>query len=301
MPLRKNLSLRYDLLYVLGLSALLALTIISGQATGWWHYLRVILGIPFILFFPGYVLIVALFPKKDDLDGIERAALSFGLSIAVVPLLGLALNYTPWGIRLLPILVILILFTGLMSGLAFYRRGKLPPAERFVPAFELNLPNLKELSLLDKVLSILLVLAIFFALGSIFYVVTTPKVGEKFTEFYILGKDGKAEGYPQNLSFGEKGEVIVGVVNHEYRPVKYYLIVKMGDFYKSRTGPIQLDYGEKWEKPVNFSAYQWHKNLKVEFLLFRQGDKKPYRSTHLWVNVTKQMVSGLKTLLNCFT
>jgi len=37
----------------------------------------------------------ALFPGKDDLDGIERIALSFGLSIAVVPLMGLALNYTP--------------------------------------------------------------------------------------------------------------------------------------------------------------------------------------------------------------
>jgi len=35
---------------------------------------------------------IRLFPGKDDLDGIERIALSFGLSIAVVPLLGLALN-----------------------------------------------------------------------------------------------------------------------------------------------------------------------------------------------------------------
>ena len=287
VALRKKLHLHLDLIWILGLSILLALIIVSGQTANWWYYLRVVLGLPFILFFPGYVLITALFPKKDDLDGIERVALSFGLSIAVVPLLGLALNYTPWGIRLLPVLVTLILFTGLGSGLAFYRRGKQPPAERFVPAFELNLPNLKEFSLLDKVLSILLVLAIFFALGSIFYVVATPKAGEKFTEFYLLGKDGKAEGYPRNLSFGEEGEVIVGVVNHEYCPVKYYLIVKMGDFYKSRTGPIQLGHEQKWEQPVKFSAHQGHKNLKVEFLLFRQGDKKPYRSLHLWVNVTK--------------
>ncbi|GAB6274986.1 MAG: DUF1616 domain-containing protein [Peptococcaceae bacterium] len=287
VALRKKLHLRLDLIWILGLSILLALIIVSGQTANWWYYLRVVLGLPFILFFPGYVLITALFPKKDDLDGIERVALSFGLSIAVVPLLGLALNYTPWGIRLLPVLVTLILFTGLGSGLAFYRRGKLPPAERFFPDLELNFPNLREFSLLDKFLSILLALAIFFALGSIFYVVVTPKAGEKFTEFYLLGKDGKAEGYPQNLSLGEEGEVIVGVVNHEYRPVKYYLIVKMGDYYKSRTGPIQLAQGQKWEQPVKFSAHQWYKNLKVEFLLFRQGDKKPYRSLHLWVNVTK--------------
>ncbi|MFP3976163.1 MAG: DUF1616 domain-containing protein, partial [Dehalococcoidia bacterium] len=58
---------------------------------------RIVLGILFVLFFPGYMLIAALFPRKESLDGIERVALSFGLSIAVVPLIGLVLNYTPWG------------------------------------------------------------------------------------------------------------------------------------------------------------------------------------------------------------
>ncbi|MDH4300312.1 MAG: DUF1616 domain-containing protein, partial [Dehalococcoidia bacterium] len=61
---------------------------------------RIVLGLPFLLFFPGYTLMAALFPKKDRLGGVERVALSFGLSIAVVPLVGLILNYTPWGIRL---------------------------------------------------------------------------------------------------------------------------------------------------------------------------------------------------------
>ncbi|MHB8987039.1 MAG: DUF1616 domain-containing protein [Eubacteriales bacterium] len=48
-------------------------------------------------------------------DGIERVALSFGLSIAVVPLVGLILNYTPWGIRLAPILASLLVFVGAMK------------------------------------------------------------------------------------------------------------------------------------------------------------------------------------------
>ena len=64
---------------------------------------RVVFGLPFVLFLPGYALISALFPGKEDLDGVERIALSFGLSIAVVPLIGLVLNYTPFGIRLVPI------------------------------------------------------------------------------------------------------------------------------------------------------------------------------------------------------
>ena len=72
---------------------------------------RIILGLPLVLFLPGYALIATLFPQKGDLDGIERIALSFGLSIAITPLLGLALNYTPFGIRLTPILTILSVFT----------------------------------------------------------------------------------------------------------------------------------------------------------------------------------------------
>jgi len=87
---------------------------------------------PLVLFLPGYSLIAALFPRKDDLDGIERIALSFGLSIAVVPLLGLALNYTPFGIRLVPVLVVLSVFTVSLAVIAGVRRQGLPEGERFV-------------------------------------------------------------------------------------------------------------------------------------------------------------------------
>ena len=93
---------------------------------------RLLLGLALVLFLPGYSLIAALFPGRDDPDGIERIALSFGLSIAVVPLLGLALNYTPFGIRLVPILVVLSVFTVLLAVIACVRRWGLPEADRFV-------------------------------------------------------------------------------------------------------------------------------------------------------------------------
>jgi len=65
-------------------------------------------------------------------DECERIALSFGLSIAVVPLMGLALNYTPFGIRLVPILVVLSVFTVSLAVVACVRRLGLPDGERFV-------------------------------------------------------------------------------------------------------------------------------------------------------------------------
>lgn len=81
-------------------------------------YIRYILGSIFILWSPGYTLIKALFPTRvpiptslAELDGIIRIALSIGLSIALVPIVGLLLNYTPFGIRLTSITLSLLALT----------------------------------------------------------------------------------------------------------------------------------------------------------------------------------------------
>jgi uncharacterized membrane protein len=65
-------------------------------------YVRYVFGAIFVLWLPGYTFMKALFPGKE-LDNIEQLALSVGMSLALVPLVGLLLNYSPWGIRLLPI------------------------------------------------------------------------------------------------------------------------------------------------------------------------------------------------------
>ena len=84
-----------------------------------------------LLFVPGYTLTSALFPKIGDLKRIVRAALSFGLGIAVVPLIGLALNYTPWGIGLTQVVVSLAIVTLFTATAAYWRRLGLPAEERF--------------------------------------------------------------------------------------------------------------------------------------------------------------------------
>ena len=73
-------------------------------------YVRYVLGSVFVLFLPGYSLIRALFGSKE-LDNVERFALSIGLSLALVPLAGLLLNYTPWGIRTAPVTFCLLALT----------------------------------------------------------------------------------------------------------------------------------------------------------------------------------------------
>ncbi|MBC7086742.1 MAG: DUF1616 domain-containing protein, partial [Methanomethylovorans sp.] len=223
--------------------------------------IRTVLGLPMVLLLPGYALIAALFPAKDDLDGIERLALSIGLSIAVVPLMGLGLNYTPWGIRLIPILASLSVFTLLMCLIAVYRRAHLPSEKAFSVSFDDVYKALKSPfstqpeSRLDRILTIILVISVLASVVTLVYVVVTPKQGEKFTEFYILGMNGKADNYPTQFTLGDTGQVIVGVVNHEYEPVKYTIDLRLNNNSLSIPSDVKsfsLEHNTTWEKTVIF-------------------------------------------------
>jgi len=268
--------------------------------------LRIILGLPFLLFIPGYVLIFCLFPmKKTDrgIDVIERIALSFGLSIAVVPLIGLGLNYTPWGIRLEPILLSLFGFIIGISIIAFIRWRQTPPEERFIISFDLSFPTSE--SPLDKALTLILIATIIIAMGALVYVVVTPKQGEQFTEFYLLGQQGNASGYPQTLQPGENATVIIGVVNHEYQQINYTIeiwLVNQSLEYNETTQENETIYHHLWFKdslkitlehvPVTIDEAwmpQWEQNytfsieqngtFKLLFLLFTEQREQYERDT----------------------
>jgi uncharacterized membrane protein len=276
---------------------------------------RVVFALPVVLFIPGYCLIAALFPGNADIDGIERLALSFGLSIAVVPLIGLALNYTPWGIRLDPIVVSLVIFTVAMALAAQYRRSLLPPEERFFVPFRAMLRGVKdeffsqEGTRLDRALSVILLVAIVAAVGTTIYVIVVPKEGEKFTEFYILGEKGKAADYPEDLFVGRPAEVIVGIGNHEYRNVTYVTEIWLTNTsFDTTTNTtlvdrmirldrfnVTLPHNETYQEPRSFTAPGTGYN-QVKFLLFKDAAppdsltgyeriNASYRDLHLWVTV----------------
>jgi uncharacterized membrane protein len=233
--------------------------------------LRVVFGLPFVLFVPGYAFIAALFPEagespvggddapegageagdRSGIDGIERVALSFGLSIAVVPLIGLVLNFTPWGIRLVPILVSVSAFTLIAVAIAAVRRWELPEEERFrVPYREWAAAGRAELlepdSRGDAALNVLLVFSILLATASVGYAVAVPKQGEQFTELYLLTEteegDLVAEDYPTEFVRGEPRPLVVGVGNQEHGTTEYTLIGKLQRVEIRRTGNGSMNY-----------------------------------------------------------
>ncbi len=293
----------WDLLFVGVATALLIVTIAAVPDST----LRTILGLPFILFFPGYVLISFLFPEEEPLDKIERIALSFGLSIAITPLIGLLLNYV-WEISLFPILYAQSMFIITFSFLTYLRRTTIPKEELFTIEFEINPPDWQDYDMIDKAL-VIATIGLLIASGSLAYhIVTTPRTGERFTELGLLGPEGMADDYPNNLTVDETGNVIVMVRNREHETVNYTLAVGLGDVENNyenmerldeipedfnlslprnntyRYTEITLDHEEEWSQSVNFSIDETRNEpYKVSFFLLRDGEV--YRKTHIWVEI----------------
>lgn len=285
----------WDLLIIVVLTFLLSTIIIVAP----YNLLRIALGLPFIFFLPGYVITSALFPKDRALDGIERVALSTVLSIGIVSLIGLLLNYTPWGIRLYPVLVSLSTLIIGVSLVAWYIRTHTPLEERYSIVFSVEQPA-------GKVFAIVLIIALASAAMLAYYITTNPKGGEKFTEFYVLDLNGTTENYPKNLTIGENEGVIIGVICHEYDSTTYTLVVRLSDNTTENTPNIYttdwsdmfvlndtfsvvrnitIEHDEKWEDVFNFNIAEAGR-YTLEFLLYKNINLEPYRELVLWVTIS---------------
>jgi len=225
------------ILFILWSILILPVTLLNVE-----DILRIIIGIPFLLFIPGYMLIFIFFPMKNDykgINGLERIGLSFGFSIAIVSLLGLLLNFTPWGIQLISVLLAVFFLIESLGLIAFYRWKTTSPEKRF--SISVDTSQFKSSSKIEKILTIFIFLSIVLALSSVVYIIVQPKVGEAFTDFYILPPNKNATNYPyryieknanlesiviyaeQNTSF------ILGLINHEYKTIDYTIEVWLID------------------------------------------------------------------------
>jgi len=212
--------------------------------------LRIILSLPFILFIPGYLLLSCLFPQNNlngGLEPVEKIGFSFGLSIALIPLVGIGLYYLPFGLRLQPILFS-IFFIIVISGIfAIFRWYKTPLQKRFIITLILTLPKSK--TNLDRILSVILFLIVIIAIITAIFVVFSPKKQERLTEFYILGPTGEATDYPHNITTRQDLNIIIGLINHEHKTMNYTIeiwLINQTYFYNTTTNTNETLYHEMW-------------------------------------------------------
>lgn len=265
--------------------------------------LRIILALPFLLFLPGYFFITSMFPKKGELSPIERFTLSIGLSIAIFVFDGFALNYTPWGFRPNSIVISLSLIDGILLLIAIFQRISLKEnaydfSYEYLISFYRTLRSKEQETgpeydpALEKMLIKTMVIAILIVSAMLIYAIMTREQ-EKFTAFYILGSNGKAEDYPSEIYINKDIQMLTGIENYEYQAVNYTLRVQL-DNRILKEQPVYLKNKEKWLENVTFTPLitssiaassialsKQEPRSKLEFILLK--DNRSYRSVHLWV------------------
>jgi uncharacterized membrane protein len=238
--------------------------------------LKIILGLPFLLFIPGYLLLFVLFPTKKTEKGIDftkRIALSFGLSLAIIPLIGIALYYITGGIQSESAFISIFIFEISLGLISTYRWYKTTPDERLILSINLSLDKFKKKyktkTKLDKILLITIIILLILTTTLFIFVITTPRPNEKFTSFNILGSDKSTTNYPYNVISGENTTIIIGITNHEYQTINYtievWLINQTIKFNESAKENI-ISYNNAWfMDKINTRLIHYNKKIEKEW------------------------------------
>ncbi len=286
-PLRSRVSI--DAYYDLALLASLALALPALVLLPL-PLLRVPLGLALVLIAPGYTFTSAIFARHDDLDGVTRLALSFGLSVAVLPLLALALDLSPWGIRLWPMTLALASWIGVWSGIAALRRSMLvrKNAAMLPPPLAVR----SRWSALTRRQRLGYTASTLGGIGLLLWIIVVLPVltaRTTTTEFYVLGSEGLAEAYPHAVGVGSQMQVQIGIQNHEGVPVTYRIEVYSGTTQLTRIDGIRVAAEANWEQPLRYTLTQAGDDQRIDILLFREPETTPYRRLQLWVNVQETL------------
>lgn len=274
-----------DLIAITILAAVIALLLAFASLP---DVASVPLGLPFLLLFPGYALTAALYPRRHDLEPLERVALSFGLSLAAVPLIALALNYSPWGVQWRPLLAFVSLLTVLSCAAGLLHRRLIPASDRFALALPINLTGRVSLSAMFRMALTAAVLAPLAALAVTLIIgLAAERNGNTpYTEFYLLGANGQLDGLPSSLMVGDEVALTTGIVNREGEEMVYSVSVSINGIPTARLDSIRLKPGQSRLRPIVIRPGRPGDGQLVQFELYtRESGGRPYRTLHIWLNV----------------
>jgi uncharacterized membrane protein len=206
--------------------------------------------------------------------------LSIGLSLVIIAFLGIALSFTPWEIRVIPIIIVLVAFIFVTLIASLYRQRRIPETERITltisPCSFHGIGTIKNNSWLYILIALLIVF-----IGWVTVTVATSTKDEIFTEFYILNSSGEVQDYPRQLNLGEPVNFIVGIINHEYEAMNYQVKITIDSISVDEVTTGILPHLDKWEGDIHFTPESCGNNQKVEIWLYRNGDTQPYQKEPL--------------------
>ena len=232
-------------LAVVSVAAVLAYGIATATPEG--SAVRLLVTFPLVLFLPGYALVSVLFPATErnsreatstpidrqsrGIDVIERLGLAVALSLAIVPIVGIALPFTQWGFTTVSTAATLCIVTVVLAQIGVIRRFKTPASERFTVSPLASIARLRrDENAVATASSILLVLAVGAAAGALLLGFLVPPSTGGYTELalYTETDDGElvAGGIDEEVSPGESVPVTVSITNEEGEATDYTVVVQ---------------------------------------------------------------------------
>jgi uncharacterized membrane protein len=222
---------------------------------------RLLFSLPLALFLPGYALDLAVFARGAQGRPL-RLVLSVGLSLAMLALSSLVLNYVPGGIQKGSWVLMLVVVTLALCGVAWYRES---PSGSIDTTNPWTRPGVGGVALL--------LAGVLLTAGAI-------------TLAFIPLPAGKAIGYTQFWLHADQlaGRAEVGITSDEQHPATYLLEGHVGDTTTSRR--IELDPGQTRLVDLNVPASASGVVLPVEATLSKEGSSDdPYRTVSGWIGL----------------
>ncbi|MGM0592758.1 MAG: DUF1616 domain-containing protein [Halobacteriota archaeon] len=291
---------------------------------------RVVAGFPLLFVLPGYAIVSAVFPRRSgnvsptrarerfalpsrlSREGVttaERFALAYGLSVAVLPVIALALTVTV-GLSLESLLIVLGSVVLICVVVGAVRRLRLPRDERYALPVSRWATHLSESVQPDRRLSfglsVLVAGLLVVSTATLGYALVAPISGESYSELALLTEtdDGEhvAGDYPDDLGPGETGSIVAEVTNHEGERTEYTLVVLLQEVDRE-DGTLEVveetelerasrtvESGDQWHHTHQLSTPATGEDQRVMFLLYLDeppatpdADSAAYRS-HIWLD-----------------
>lgn len=330
---RPQRPLSTDLVAIVGFLAVLNVVLrVSGlqELTVFGARIQILIAIPALLFVPGYVLVAIFFPGRSDrdvenrdtgesdvprsIDLVERAALSFGMSVALIPIFAVLLG-SLWGFSRPVVLTTLTITLLVGIAIAAIRRLLLPPEARYsIPVGrwgrELRLGMFQSDGLLNRIGTFVLLFAVLAAVGAVGFAVATPYQSGGSSTFYLVTENETgawtAAGYPTEFTAGEPQALAVAIENHEPTRQIYTVVITVE---RVQTGGTEasviesreidrrhptLPAGATWMRHHAVAPELVGENLRLHYYLYKGGSgpanpdsSSAYRDVYLWINVTE--------------
>lgn len=270
-----------------------------------------LIGVPFLIFLPGYAVVSAMFPEEppgavegpsdspwSSPEWTTRLAVSFVLSGIVVAVVGVALGLVG-ELRLGPAVGGITAITLLGAEIGIIRRLLRPHDRRANP---FGGRSLGALSAGTTAQNVTLVVAVLALVGAVAFVGATPTDGEAYTESYLLSEDEAgdlvADDYPTTFVAGEGHPLHLGIENNEHRDVTYEVdvVIQETDANGSVTAQQQVDefvvdlqHGESLVVERTIAPTMTGDGLRLQFHIYKDGAADtPDHTLQLWVEVVDE-------------